>query len=271
MHYENFFANKSITYGFYYGTENRENNVKTIIYSAVSLIVMIATMIFTKKTPIVFLDIIGSALNTIFPVVDYYTMTTPDANIALTFIAILSEWFIGIFGRLFDDSDNKYMIWAGNTFLTLSISMLNSVIADERANNLIGFLQLIVTGYFIFVVIYNFIRYGISGRSIISSMKMVYTNPILIGFFISLIRLGLPLILMSIPLLILGIIPIRIIQAVGVIVILFLGYFFKQYSDKLVDKIDKNDTAKCIRFIAAFFIIIAEIVLAMGHTLPSAN
>ena len=76
---------------------------------------------------------------------------------------------------------------------------------------------------------------------------------------------------MMLPMLLLAIIPINIIQTIGVIIIVFLGYFFKQFSDKLMDKIDYDGTAKLIRFIAAMVIIVAEILLITGYTLPSAS
>ena len=50
--------------------------------------------------------------------------------------------------------------------------------------------------------------------------------------------------------------------------VILCGYFFKQFSDKLVDKIDHNKTAALIRFIAAIIIIVVEIILLTGHTLP---
>ena len=61
---------------------------------------------------------------------------------------------------------------------------------------------------------------------------------------------------------------IAIIPLIGCVIVIFCGYFFKQFSDKLVDKIDHNKTAALIRFIAAIIIIVVEIILLTGHTLP---
>ena len=141
----------------------------------------------------------------------------------------------------------------------------------EKGGNLIGFLQLLFIGYMLIAVVYGFFGHGMNGKSFVFTLKMVYMNPIFIGFFLSLLRWALPLIFMMLPMLLLAIIPINIIQTIGVIIIVFLGYFFKQFSDKLMDKIDYDGTAKLIRFIAAMVIIVAEILLITGYTLPSAS
>ena len=52
-----------------------------IVYIIFSFIIMIVTMIFTKSSPSVFLDIIGSVISSIFPFADYIQMSTEEANL----------------------------------------------------------------------------------------------------------------------------------------------------------------------------------------------
>ena len=86
--------------------------------------------------------------------------------------------------------------------------------------------------------------------------------------FISLLRMILPAMFMTIAIIPFVLILIKVIQLIGCVIVIFCGYFFKQFSDKLVDKIDHNKTAALIRFIAAIIIIVVEIILLTGHTLP---
>ena len=251
--------------------EEEEEDMKVVLYNIISFVIMIGTMIFTKNSPAVLMDIIGSAVKTLFPVADYMEMTIDEGNVALVYVGILSEWFISFVNLLFTDEDEKIFVWTGNTFLVLSISMLSAEMVGEKGGNLIGFLQLLFIGYMLIAVVYGFFGHGMNGKSFVFTLKMVYMNPIFIGFFLSLLRWALPLIFMMLPMLLLAIIPINIIQTIGVIIIVFWGYFFKQFSDKLMDKIDYDGTAKLIRFIAAMVIIIAEILLITGYTLPSAS
>lgn len=251
--------------------EEEEEDMKVVLYNIISFVIMIGTMIFTKNSPAVLMDIIGSAVKTLFPVADYMEMTIDEGNVALVYVGILSEWFISFVNLLFTDEDEKIFVWTGNTFLVLSISMLSAEMVGEKGGNLIGFLQLLFIGYMLIAVVYGFFGHGMNGKSFVFTLKMVYMNPIFIGFFLSLLRWALPLIFMMLPMLLLAIIPINIIQTIGVIIIVFLGYFFKQFSDKLMDKIDYDGTAKLIRFIAAMVIIVAEILLITGYTLPSAS
>lgn len=231
--------------------EEEEEDMKVVLYNIISFVIMIGTMIFTKNSPAVLMDIIGSAVKTLFPVADYMEMTIDEGNVALVYVGILSEWFISFVNLLFTDEDEKIFVWTGNTFLVLSISMLSAEMVGEKGGNLIGFLQLLFIGYMLIAVVYGFFGHGMNGKSFVFTLKMVYMNPIFIGFFLSLLRWALPLIFMMLPMLLLAIIPINIIQTIGVIIIVFLGYFFKQFSDKLMDKIDYDGTAKLIRFICS--------------------
>ena len=72
----------------------------------------------------------------------------------------------------------------------------------------------------------------------------------------------LPAMFMTIAIIPFVLILIKVIQLIGCVIVIFCGYFFKQFSDKLVDKIDHNKTAALIRF------IVVEIILLTGHTLP---
>ena len=78
----------------------------------------------------------------------------------------------------------------------------------------------------------------------------------------------LPAMFMTIAIIPFVLILIKVIQLIGCVIVIFCGYFFKKFSDKLVDKIDHSKTAALIRFIAAIIIIVVEIILLTGHTLP---
>ena len=100
-------------------------------------------------------------------------------------------------------------------------------------------------------------------------LKRVYINPISTGFVISSLRLVLPALIMLICIWPLTLIPIKVIQIIGAIVIVLLGYYMKQFSDNLIDKIDHNENTKLVRFIVASGIIIIEIMLLQGYTFPT--
>lgn len=86
---------------------------------------------------------------------------------------------------------------------------------------------------------------------------------------ISSLRLVLPALIMLICIWPLTLIPIKVIQIIGAIVIVLLGYYMKQFSDNLIDKIDHNENTKLVRFIVASGIIIIEIMLLQGYTFPT--
>ena len=195
-------------------------------------------------------------------------MSAGEACFAGMYIGILSEWFIGFINCFLENEESKVLVWTGNTLITLTISMLSMSMDGNMANNLFGFLFLLVLGYIMVTVIVGFIKHGMNFRAFGSMLKMVYINPISVGVFISMLRLALPIFIMLICLLPFALIPINIIQMIGAIVIVFLGYYIKQFSDKLIDKIDHNRNAKLVRFIVAIGIIITEIVLMQGYTLP---
>lgn len=239
-----------------------------IVYIISSFIIMIVTMIFTKSSPSVFLDIIGSVISSFFPFADYIQMSTEEANVSLIYLWILSEWFISYINSFLEDNERKLFVWGGNTFIVLSITMLSDALDDYMAGDLIGFLVLLFIGYIAIVVFYCLVCRKINMSTIGFMLKLVFINPIMTGFFISLLRMSLPAMFMMIAIIPFALIPIKVIQLIGCVIVIFCSYFFKQFSDKLVDKIDHDKTAALIRFIAAIIIIVVEIILLTGHTLP---
>ena len=246
----------------------KEYMEREIIYVIISIVVMIITMIYTKSSPKILIDIFSSIVSAVFPFADYVQMSAEEAYFIGIYIGILSEWFIGFINCFFSDEGSKVFIWAGNTFIALSISMLSVAMDDDMADNLKGFLILLCFGLIIIVIIVEFVKYGINLRAVGAVYKIAFFNPILIGLFISYLRLMLPLLFFLICILPLALIPIKIIQIRGVLVIGFVGYYIKQFSDKIIDKIDYNKSGKFVRFIVACIIIVAEIMLLQGYTLP---
>jgi hypothetical protein len=226
-------------------------------------------MICTKSSPIVFLNIICEVINKIFPVVEYVNMSSSSYDVVLIYLGVLSEWITN-FINLFINDEKKIFVYSGNTFVLLTISMLSSEMTGEKADNFAGFLLLLFLSYVFILVISGFISYGITVSSFIFMLKKIFINPIFIGYWVAMLRFILPMLLMLFVILPLAFIPIKIIQIIGICIVLFLGFFFKHFSDKLVDKIDHNEKDKLIRFIGASIIIIAEILIATGHYLPSA-
>ena len=243
----------------------------SIVYSIISFIIMIITMKFTKSSPTVLIDIFISMLNIVFPVTGYIKMSVEEAYIAGVYIGILCEWFNSFINHFLADEEQKVFVLGGNIFTILTISMLSTALNGNMASSLINFLVILWMGYNIIVIIVGFIKHGISFGAIRYTLKMVYINPILGGFFISLIRLALPMIIMIICILPLALIPIKVIQIIGIIAIVFMGYYIKQFSDNLVDKIDHNENAMLVRFVVACVIIAVEIILLKGYRLPEIN
>lgn len=242
-----------------------------IPYSIISFVVMIATMVFTKSSPLVLFDIFGSAIASVFPFFDYVQMTigADDYQAALCFLVILSEWLTRFFHLFLDDEEDMWLFtWLGDFFIVLSVSMLSTTLLYEQINHLVGFLMFLFCVYVLVIILFGFINYGMSAEMIGFMLKMIFINPIFLGFITSLLRMGLPAIIMLVVVIPLTLIPVYVIQCIGVIITVLLGYFCKQFSDKLIDNIDCNETAISIRFAVAIIIVVAEILIQMGIVLP---
>ena len=246
-----------------------EETMQGIVYTIISIIIMIITMIYTKSSPMIVIDILASVISAIFPIVDYIQMSVSEACYTGIFIGILSEWFLDFINCFLEDKESKIYVWLGNTFIVLSISMLSGAMDSNMTSNLAGLLFLLVLGYIMIIVIVGFIKDGMSFRACGIMLKRVYINPISTGFVISSLRLVLPALIMLICIWPLTLIPIKVIQIIGAIVIVLLGYYMKQFSDNLIDKIDHNENTKFVRFIVASGIIIIEIMLLQGYTFPT--
>ena len=246
-----------------------EKAMQGIVYTIISIIAMIITMIYTKSSPMIIIDILTSVISAVFPIVDYIQMSVSEACYTGIFIGILSECFLGFINCFFEDEETKIYVWIGNTFIVLAISMLSGAMDSNMTSNLRGFLFLLGLGYIMIIVIVGFIKEGMSFRAYGIMLKRVYINSISTGVVISLLRLVLPALIMLICILPLSLIPIKVIQIIGVIVIVFLGYYIKQFSDNMIDKIDHNKNAKLVRFIVASGIIIIEIMLLQGYRFPT--
>ena len=103
-----------------------EKAMQGIVYTIISIIAMIITMIYTKSSPMIIIDILTSVISAVFPIVDYIQMSVSEACYTGIFIGILSECFLGFINCFFEDEESKIYVWIGNTFIVLAISMLSS-------------------------------------------------------------------------------------------------------------------------------------------------